>query len=78
MNGFRDIKTLPALRGTGPPISSLPFHHKMLHDTMDKNIYGLGVGISIVIDILSNLPFRGVGVVYLPLVPYLMRCINCL
>jgi hypothetical protein len=38
---------------------SWPTYHHLLLDTRNKNIYGLGVGISVVFEILQNFLFKG-------------------
>jgi hypothetical protein len=36
-----------------------PIYHQMFLDTRNKNIYGLGVGISIIFEIFSNFLLKG-------------------
>jgi hypothetical protein len=50
---FREDRTIPCGHNY--------IYHQMLLDTRNKNIYGLGVGISIVFEIFSNFPFWGWG-----------------
>jgi hypothetical protein len=40
---------------------SLTQRNQMVLDTRNKNLYGLGVGFSIVFEIFSNFPFLGGG-----------------
>jgi hypothetical protein len=62
LNGFWNIRELPVKEGARPHrVVMTNTHHQMVLDTWYKNMYGLGVGISIVFEIFINFPFLGVG-----------------
>jgi hypothetical protein len=58
LNGFQDIGALPVYGGRDHSIWSWPTYHQMLLDTINKNIYGLGVEISMIFEILGYFLFK--------------------
>jgi hypothetical protein len=52
LNGFRKIRALPVLRG------GMTYIPSDISDTIIKNMYGLGVGISTVFETLGHFLFK--------------------
>jgi hypothetical protein len=59
LNGFRDDKALPVSGGTGPPVMVMTYIPSDVPDTRIEDMYDLGVGISMVFEILGHFLFEG-------------------